>query len=121
MMKLDNHITLSDGNVPEVTVRWLREHLDDVTLVDVRETDELVGPLGHISGVRHVPLGKIGAFLEDASPEEPFVFICRSGGRSGDAALKAKRAGVKNVASLAGGMISWNEAGFVSSNKWPSS
>jgi rhodanese-related sulfurtransferase len=121
MMKLNDHITLSDGNVPEVTVRWLREYRDDVTMIDVRETDELVGPLGHISGVRHVPLGQIGEFLDKAEPDEPFVFICRSGGRSGDAALKAKRVGVTNVASLAGGMISWNEAGFVSSKKWPSS
>lgn len=94
-----------DGEVP---ARWAAKHRDEFHLVDVREPHELEGPLGRIEGVENVPLlhlmGTVGTF----PPDVPVVLVCRSGRRSAMAADALKRAGVKTVASIEGGMLAWN-------------
>jgi rhodanese-related sulfurtransferase len=38
------------------------------------------------------------------------TLVCRSGGRSGKAALELRALGFEKVASMRGGMTRWNEA-----------
>ena len=52
----------SRGQVLEIDVSTLRRLIQmdpNLYLVDVRETDELTGPLGHIKQAAHVPLGEV--------------------------------------------------------------
>jgi rhodanese-related sulfurtransferase len=90
----------------------LRPHLNDVTVIDVRQPDEWVGELGHIKIAQLVPLGQLGdqleSLLETQLEGQPLVFICKSGGRSARAADLAQTYGLKNVFNLQGGMISWS-------------
>jgi rhodanese-related sulfurtransferase len=46
--------------------------------------------------------------IEELSKDRPIVLICRSGGRSGKAAMQLAAAGFRRVASLQGGMLKWN-------------
>lgn len=79
------------------------------TLVDVRAPDEFVGDLGHIKGAKLVTLGPdLQDFLETAPKDEKYLFICKSGGRSTQAATLAKSKGFSKVTNLAGGMLHWN-------------
>ena len=41
----------------EIEPQWLEERGGQVQIVDVREPDEYVGPLGHIAGAVSIPLG----------------------------------------------------------------
>jgi rhodanese-related sulfurtransferase len=74
---------------------------------DVREQDEYRGELGHIAGSRLVPQGTLLAAARAWPKEQPVVVICRSGGRSGQAAMQLAAAGFQRVASLKGGMTNW--------------
>lgn len=95
--------------IPEVTVQWVHEHGREVRLVDVRETHEYSGDLGHIEGTELVPLDTVAAAAHGWNREQPIVVICRSGGRSGRAAQLLESMGFKRIASMAGGMMAWNQ------------
>ena len=41
-----------------------------------------------------------------------YLLICRSGGRSANAAMAMTRAGFAKAINLVGGMIAWNQAGL---------
>lgn len=102
-------LTRTGANVPEVEPTFTHDHTGAVRIVDVREKDEFVGPLGHIAGADLVPLGTLEQVAQAWDPQQPIVLVCRSGGRSGKAALALEAKGFKRVASMRGGMMLWNE------------
>ena len=77
-------------------------------LLDVREPDEWAA--GHAPGAKHLPLGELGARVEELPKDRPIVAVCRVGGRSGKATEALVNAGY-DVVNLAGGMQAWNAAG----------
>ena len=87
-------------------------HGSDARIIDVREPDEFVGPLGHIAGAELVPLHRLAASVAAIPRDKPIVTVCRSGGRSAQAFVLLRRAGVDRVANLAGGMLRWHEYGL---------
>jgi sulfur dioxygenase len=91
----------------EVEPAGLAELRREVQLVDVRAADEFSGPLGHIRGARSIPLERIGERAAELSREVPVVTVCRSGARSAQAVVLLQKAGLKQVANLAGGMLRW--------------
>lgn len=95
--------------IPEVTPQWVSEHGMDVRVIDVREPDEYTGALGHIDGAELVPPDTVLSASAGWDRERPLVAVCRSGGRSGRAALDLEKAGFKRVASMRGGMVQWRE------------
>lgn len=95
-----------------ITPEEVKERLDKgekLNLVDVREPHEHAE--FNIGGVL-VPLGKIQAMqvdeLEHLKDQEVIVY-CRSGNRSGQAALILDTMGFTNTKNLAGGMLKWQE------------
>jgi rhodanese-related sulfurtransferase len=82
---------------------------ESLHLVDVRETfehDEF-----NIGGIL-LPLGEIRMGdiekIEHLKDEEVFLY-CRSGNRSGQAALILETMGFNNVTNVVGGMLAWQE------------
>ncbi len=102
-------IETTPAGVPEVTAEWVAAHAAAARLVDVREVDEFVGPLGHAPGAVLVPLVDVATTAATWDREAPLVLVCRSGGRSGKAAIALQQLGFTRVASLRGGMTRWNE------------
>lgn len=94
--------------VPEVEPAWLAQHLGHVRVVDVREPEELQGPLGRIPGSESVPMEALERAAQGWNRREPLVLVCRSGGRSGRAARLLEGMGFSQIASMAGGMCNWN-------------
>lgn len=105
-------ITISASGIPEVSPGWVADHVGRVRVVDVRERDELTGPLGHVDGAVHVPLGTLDRAAGELDASAPTVLVCRSGGRSGKAAMQLAARGFTHVASMRGGMTAWREAGL---------
>lgn len=97
----------SAAGIPEIAAEWVAGHRDAARLIDVREADELEGELGHIEGVEHVPLAEITAASAAWDRSGSLVLVCRSGGRSGKAALQLEALGFDEVASMRGGMTEW--------------
>lgn len=97
-----------DG-VPEVSAEWVRAHRAEVRVIDVREPTEFTGDLGHVDGAELVPLATVEQAAASWDRDAQIVTVCRSGGRSGKAARALEGLGFTAVASMAGGMMRWDE------------
>ncbi|MEZ4406491.1 MAG: rhodanese-like domain-containing protein [Polyangiales bacterium] len=84
----------------------------NVRLVDVRDADELMGPMGHVPGVDWVPLDGAEETLSALDPDGPVVLICGRGDRSSTLAAALKQRGLRFVAAMAGGMVAWRRGGL---------
>ncbi len=104
-------IARSATGIPEVTVSWVKETMQrgDYQLIDVREADERVSDLGSIDNSAHVPLATVAQASRTWDKKKHLVIVCRSGGRSGRAALELESLGFEYVASMAGGMLAWRQ------------
>lgn len=99
-----------DAGFWEITIAEFKELSPDVRRVDVRETSEFVGDMDILPNTEHAAMGDVPEASEAWEKHEPIVIICRSGGRSGHAALWMQKQGFDNVVSLRGGMLDWNES-----------
>ena len=78
-----------------------------VVLVDVREDWELQIAKAPVTFV-HIPLGQLAQRVGELDPATETVVICRSGGRSMQAAAFLARQGFKSVHNLSGGILAWS-------------
>jgi rhodanese-related sulfurtransferase len=102
---------MSFAGIWEIQPVWVEENPDAVQVLDVREPDEFIGPLGHIRGAVLIPLGELSARTGELSKEKPVVAVCRAGGRSAQATVILQQAGFEKVANLSGGMLRWRAEG----------
>ena len=100
------------GGVWEIDPDTLHERLHQVQLVDVREASEFDDALGHIAGARLLPLASLARSAPLLDPGRPVVTVCRSGTRSAQACVLLAKAGFKDCANLAGGMLRWRAQGL---------
>lgn len=95
-----------------ITAEELKQRMDNgeaLNIVDVREPHE--HEEFNIGGIL-IPLGDVRAMqideLEDLKDKEVIVY-CKSGNRSGQAAMLLETMGFSNVVNLQGGMMRWRE------------
>jgi rhodanese-related sulfurtransferase len=95
-----------------IDVQALNEKIkagETLNLVDVREPDE--HSEFNIGGIL-LPLGDIRVgdteSIEHLKEQEVFLY-CRSGNRSGQAAMVLESLGFTNVVNVTGGMLSWRD------------
>ncbi len=84
----------------------------DVVLVDTREPHEFQE--SHLEGGKLVPPGLLGDEIVAAAPDKSArtILYCRSGNRSYKAAEQMQALGYEDVASMAGGILAWQEQGL---------
>lgn len=99
----------ANPNVIDVTVDDVFACKGKVCIVDVREPHEWVGEYGHIAEAKHIVLSTLPQNLSQISPDDVVVFVCRSGGRSAQAANFAKQNGYAHAFNMKGGMIEWTK------------
>ena len=78
-----------------------------MTLLDVREQWEL-GVAPAPTPVVHIPLGQLAERLRELNPQTETVVLCRSGGRSLQAANFLASSGFASVSNLSGGILAWS-------------
>ena len=95
-----------------ITPEEVKQRIDSgesLNLVDVRQPEE--NAEFNIGGIL-LPLGKIQSMQTDDIDnlkENEVICYCRSGNRSGNAALFLEQMGFSNVKNLTGGMLAWRE------------
>lgn len=75
----------------------------DTQFVDVRRPDEVAA--GSIEGSVNIPLDQLVARVNELNPLRRTVVVCRSGGRSAQAAEFLTAAGFVDVVNLEGGIL----------------
>jgi rhodanese-related sulfurtransferase len=95
-----------------ITVEEVKKRMDageELHLVDVREPFENADY--NIGGIL-LPLGQIMAMqtddIDDLKDKEVILY-CRSGNRSGQAAMFLEMMGFENTKNLVGGILAWQE------------
>jgi glyoxylase-like metal-dependent hydrolase (beta-lactamase superfamily II)/rhodanese-related sulfurtransferase len=99
----------SYAGLPIIDPRWVAENRGAVHVLDVRTPAEYDGELGHIEGAQLIPLSELASRLDEVPRDRPVVAVCRSGTRSGQAAVILRKAGRDDVANVAGGMLRWRQ------------
>ena len=102
----------SFAGVWEIDPHGLEEFSGPVQILDVREEDEFIGPLGHIEGAVLIPLGQLAERVEELKRDQPVVAVCRAGSRSAQATAILQQAGFSEIANLNGGMLRWRAEGY---------
>ena len=98
--------------VPEIDVVELARRCqspEETILLDVRELDELEE--ARVPGVVHMPLAEVAERLDDIPSAGTVHVICRTGGRSYQAAEFLTGQG-RDAVNIAGGTLAWLEAGY---------
>lgn len=91
----------------EISAKEVQQDIEQgqaLNLIDVRELDEVES--GHIPGIIHIPLGLLEFRMHELNKNEPYVIVCRSGGRSGNATRFLESQGF-DVSNMVGGMLAW--------------
>jgi rhodanese-related sulfurtransferase len=76
-----------------------------MTVLDVRTPEEYAE--GHMKEAKLLPLQELKARLDELNKDTPYVLICRSGNRSGQAQEILKAAGFVKTYNTLGGMNEW--------------
>jgi rhodanese-related sulfurtransferase len=83
-------------------------------IIDVRTPAEFATV--HVAGAQLIPLDRLdpGEFMKagDGDADAPLYFICRSGGRAAIACARFQAAGFRNVFTIEGGTLAWEQAGL---------
>jgi molybdopterin/thiamine biosynthesis adenylyltransferase/rhodanese-related sulfurtransferase len=84
----------------------------DIVLIDTREPHEYQE--AHLENGKLVPPGLLGDEIAAAAPDKSArtILYCRSGNRSYKAAEQLQALGYEDVASMAGGILAWQEQGL---------
>ena len=109
---------IHQNGIPELEVQTVLENKDQFQLIDVRTPEEFNGELGHIEGAQLVTLGPdLMHFLENLDKSQKVIFVCRSGGRSGQATMVSQQMGLLSTYNMIGGMIEWNRQQLPTTNE----
>ena len=92
---------------PKLTAKYLRRHLKDSLLIDVRPPLEYSA--GHLPGAKNFPLENLDPSQFTTNNNTPLIIYDRLSSRSSKAVQKLSQAGL-NVQELSGGVAAWIKA-----------
>lgn len=102
----------SPSGVPLHAPEFVARQGRGVRIVDVREPDELTGPLGYVPGACWVPRDRAMTLVDRLDRDTPVIIVSRGGERGSSIADALEKRGMRFVASLRGGMVAWKALGF---------
>jgi len=94
----------------EATPRDVKQRLDageDLTLIDVREPDEMM--IAAIEGAEERPMSQARDWIDSLPKDGELVVFCHHGGRSAQVAMALAQRGHTNVTNMSGGIDQWSE------------
>ena len=95
--------------VPQVSPSELKSRLDageQPVILDVREPWEIA--VASLPGTVHIPLRDLARRVTELDASRDVVVMCRSGGRSLQAAQFLATRGFAHVSNLDGGILAWS-------------
>ena len=102
----------SEIGSPLLPVEFVAGQGSAVRLIDVRVPEDLIGPLGYISGADWIPFERVDSLPGRLDPESPLVIVSRHGERASEVARMLEARGLRHVAAMGGGLSQWRSLGF---------
>ena len=99
------------GRLPIWSVDDLSEHLDEVTVLDVRDGNHRAEQ-GAIPGSIHIYIGELASRLDEVPRDRPIATYCDVGYKGSLAASLLAAHGIGPVANVLGGFTAWKNAGY---------
>ena len=100
------------AGVLQVEPDWVHTHSSELTIVDVREIDEIKATeMGLLPNSVIAPLSTLRQHQGELPRDRPIILVCPAGARSAIAATILEKAGVSRVANLRGGILGWRAQG----------
>lgn len=96
---------------PIWTVGDLRDHLGEVTVLDVRDGNNRAGQ-GAIPGSLHIYVGELASRLDEVPRDRPIAAHCDVGYKGSLAASLLTAHGFDRVVNVLGGFTAWKSAGY---------
>src|SRR5215207_4177728 len=106
---LQANVQAAEDEVPEISVKELKDKLDNgdgVSVLDVREPHEY--EVANI-GARLIPLNELPERLAELDRDVPLAVHCKTGGRSARAVKLLQETGFQNAFNVEGGITAWSE------------
>jgi|TARA_Y100000004_G_C8935232_1_gene421753 rhodanese-related sulfurtransferase len=95
-------VVLGINNTPSVMPEDLENLMQQgYQLIDVRENDEW--DAGHYKNATHIPMGSIVESIDKLMVDKKYIFVCRSGARSGRVTNYVNSVDIESY-NLSGGM-----------------
>lgn len=91
----------------EISIQEVQQRLENgeqLNLIDVREVAEVNE--GHIPGITNIPLGLLEFRMHELDKNKPYIMVCRSSARSGQATAFLTAQGY-DATNMVGGMLAW--------------
>ena len=111
MATFEGLVTKAKQRVTEAGPSEIRDRLDELTVLDIREADEY--DQGSVPGAKFIPRGVLERDIATLvpEPETPILVYCSGGSRSALAAAALLDMGYSDVTSLGGGFDKWKADG----------
>jgi rhodanese-related sulfurtransferase len=106
------NLKTTPSGVPFVTADFTAKQGRKVRIVDVRNADELTGALGYVPGSDWVPLERISTLVDRIDRDDPVILVSGGEERAHDAAAMLAKVGMRFVAFMVGGVMSWRDLGY---------
>lgn len=85
---------------------------NNVTFIDVRDTEEVNEESYKLSNLTNIPLDDLEEKLKEIPKDKQVVLLCKSGNRSQKAYDLLKQKGFKNMANMEGGLMAWKDKNY---------
>jgi rhodanese-related sulfurtransferase len=102
----------SEAGSPMLPVEFVAGQGPAVRLIDVRDPQDFIGPMGYIPGSDWIPPERLASLPDRLEPGSPLVVVSRHGERASEVARMLEARGLRFVAALAGGIGQWLSFGF---------
>ena len=96
--------------LPQMTVHGVKEHAEEVQILDVRSPEEWEG--GHIPGAQYIFLPELEKKANRLNKQKTVTVYCDSGYRASLAASLLKSRGFADVRNVPGSWKAWKAAGY---------
>jgi rhodanese-related sulfurtransferase len=102
----------SEAGSPLLPVEYVAGQGNAVRLIDVRNPQDFIGPLGYIPGSDWIPPERLDSLPERLGAQSPLVVVSRHGERASEVARMLEKRGMRYVAAMGGGVSQWLSLGF---------
>lgn len=109
----------NDRGEPALPATFAAQHARLLHFVDVRDREELSGPMGRVPGSFSVLPEDLEQVVEALEKEDPVLLVDRRGERAPALAKRLEERGMRFVAHMRGGVSEWRSQGYSATRALP--